>query len=29
VEGMAPPEPIVRALLEYFEMAADAMRNRD
>jgi hemoglobin len=24
-----PPEPARRALLEYFEMAADAMRNRD
>lgn len=29
VEEMAAPEPIGRALLEYFEMAAEAMRNRD
>jgi hemoglobin len=29
VAGIAPPEPITHALLEYFEMAADAMRNRD
>jgi hemoglobin len=29
VSAMAPPEPIERALLEYFEMAAEAMRNRD
>jgi hemoglobin len=29
VEAGAPPEPIQRALLEYFEMAAEAMRNRD
>lgn len=29
VETMAPPEPVERALIEYFEMAAEAMRNRD
>jgi hemoglobin len=29
VEAMAPPEPVERALTEYFEMAAEAMRNRD
>ncbi|MGH2640487.1 MAG: hypothetical protein ACRDGO_02180 [Actinomycetota bacterium] len=29
VATMAPPEPIERALVEYFEMAAEAMRNRD
>jgi hemoglobin len=29
VEAMAPPEPARAALLEYFEMAAEAMRNRD
>jgi hemoglobin len=29
VEVVAPPEPVGRALLEYFEMAAEAMRNRD
>jgi hemoglobin len=29
VDETAPPEPARRALLEYFEMAADAMRNRD
>jgi hemoglobin len=29
VATMAPPEPIARTLLEYFEMAAEAMRNRD
>lgn len=29
VAAMAPPEPIARALLDYFEMAAEAMRNRD
>jgi hemoglobin len=29
VEAMAPPEPVAGALLEYFEMAAEAMRNRD
>ena len=29
VAVMAPPEPIERALLEYFEMAAEAMRNRE
>ena len=29
VSTMAPAEPVERALLEYFEMAAEAMRNRD
>jgi hemoglobin len=29
VDAMDPPEDARRALLEYFEMAADAMRNRD
>jgi hemoglobin len=29
VAAMAPPERIGRALLDYFEMAAEAMRNRD
>jgi hemoglobin len=29
VSAMAPPEPIHQALIEYFEMAAEAMRNRD
>jgi hemoglobin len=29
VATMAPPEPIERALVDYFEMAAEAMRNRD
>ncbi len=29
VGDVAPPEPARRALLEYFEMAAEAMRNRD
>jgi hemoglobin len=29
VEATAPPEPARGALLEYFEMAAEAMRNRD
>ncbi|MGI8615892.1 MAG: globin [Actinomycetota bacterium] len=29
VDEMAPEEPVRRALLEYFEMAAEAMRNRD
>jgi hemoglobin len=29
VDGMGPPEPARRALLEYFETAAEAMRNRD
>ena len=29
VEAMTPPEPVERALTEYFEMAAEAMRNRD
>ena len=29
VDTMDPPEEARRALLEYFEMAADAMRNRD
>jgi truncated hemoglobin YjbI len=29
VEAMAAPEPVRGALLEYFEMAAEAMRNRD
>ena len=29
IATMAPPEPVERALLEYFEMAAEAMRNRD
>ena len=29
VDEMAPQEPVRRALLEYFEMAAEAMRNRD
>lgn len=29
VDEMAPKEPVRRALLEYFEMAAEAMRNRD
>jgi hemoglobin len=28
VEAEAPPEPIERALLEYFDYAAEAMRNR-
>jgi hemoglobin len=29
LEEVAPPEPARRALLDYFETAADAMRNRD
>jgi hemoglobin len=29
VAAMTPAEPIERALLDYFEMAAEAMRNRD
>lgn len=29
VDAMEPPEEARRALLEYFEMAAEAMRNRD
>lgn len=29
VDETAPQEPVRRALLEYFEMAAEAMRNRD
>ena len=29
VEATDPPEEARRALLEYFEMAAEAMRNRD
>lgn len=29
VDATAPPEAARRALLEYFEMAAEAMRNRD
>ena len=29
VDEADPPEPARRALLEYFEMAAEAMRNRD
>jgi hemoglobin len=29
VETMDPPEPARRALLSYFETAAEAMRNRD
>ena len=29
VDATAPPEPARGALLEYFEMAAEAMRNRD
>lgn len=29
VDAAAPPEAARRALLEYFEMAAEAMRNRD
>jgi hemoglobin len=29
LDEAGPPEPARRALLEYFEMAADAMRNRD
>jgi len=29
VEETAPSDPVRRALLEYFEMAAEAMRNRD
>ncbi len=29
VDAMESPEPVRRALLEYFEMAAEAMRNRD
>jgi hemoglobin len=29
VEEAAPPEPARRALLQYFEMAAEAMRNRE
>jgi hemoglobin len=28
VAEVAPPEPLERALLEYFEYAAEAMRNR-
>ena len=29
VDATAPPDPVRLALLEYFEMAAEAMRNRD
>ena len=29
VDEMAPQEPVRRALLDYFEMDAEAMRNRD
>ena len=29
VDAMAPPAPVRAALLEYFETAAEAMRNRD
>jgi hemoglobin len=29
VDAMEPPEPARRALLGYFESAAEAMRNRD
>jgi len=29
VDETAPPDPARRALLEYFETAAEAMRNRD
>jgi hemoglobin len=29
VDAMDPPEEARRALLDYFEMAAEAMRNRD
>jgi len=29
VDAMTPPESARRALLEYFETAAEAMRNRD
>jgi hemoglobin len=29
IAAMAPPEPVEQALLDYFEMAAEAMRNRD
>jgi hemoglobin len=29
VDSVGPPEEARRALLEYFEMAAEAMRNRD
>ena len=29
VDAMAPPAALRRALLEYFETAAEAMRNRD
>jgi hemoglobin len=29
VDAVDPPEPSRAALLEYFEMAAEAMRNRD
>jgi hypothetical protein len=29
VDAMGPPELARRALLEYFETAAEAMRNRD
>jgi len=29
VDAMDPPDDARRSLLEYFEMAADAMRNRD
>jgi hemoglobin len=29
VDAIDPPEPTRLALLEYFEMAAEAMRNRD
>jgi hemoglobin len=29
LDELSPPEPARRALLEYFETAAEAMRNRD
>lgn len=29
IASLAPPEPVVQKLEEYFEMAAEAMRNRD
>jgi truncated hemoglobin YjbI len=29
LDELSPPEPAHRALLEYFETAAEAMRNHD
>jgi truncated hemoglobin YjbI len=29
VDALAPPPAVRRALLEYFETAAEGMRNRD